>query len=515
MHDFSDVTWKIALLLQLQTGAGIGLAGDYDDFWAKGFERHGFRIFDLNRPQPSGLDGKLLDAVIRFPRGDGRIESSLGELLGTLNERGQFLGFFRHRWTLTGGMRTAIRNLLAPHSNGLAASLRIIRRAGLADTAVWVPIPKLQIPEELVTRTDYAEIATSKASSSEIYGAFIAHFHDGFVVAAATRHLGIQTLAEKIHCAMKAHDHSSSTAEIIRFDMRDRGALVLFLRTSEGQDRVCRIADGPTMTEQLQRHWDMQFAIREATVGAEKVHSRIPEPCIELMIDGRKCWIERRMEGTIGWRLAPKQRHDLSVQLVEFLRDLADVTGRRVTFSERDLFDLINAWQVASSRLSPTQDVESELNRLSRYLIARFTNVVTTVGWAHGDFGYSNAIAAAKSGQLQSVIDWETASDLCPIGVDLFNLLLQSRIIEANQTLDHAVRALVHEVQRGKIGTEIRGIDPYLKRFLPTSADAMAVLGLTLYRWVQRERRYAADIGWPDGYFVGALREFTAALGSN
>jgi aminoglycoside phosphotransferase (APT) family kinase protein len=256
----------------------------------------------------------------------------------------------------------------------------------------------------------------------------------------------------------------------------------------------------------------MQLAIRKATVRAEKVCSRIPEPIIEFMIDGRKCWIERRMDGTIGWRLAPKQRHELSVQLVEFLRDLAEATARTVTFSERDLFSLINAWPVASSRLSSSQDVETELSRLSRYLVATFTNVITTVGWAHGDFGYSNAIAVARSGQLRSVIDWETASDRCPIGVDLFNFLLQRRIIEAKQTLNHAVRALVREVQEGALGIEIRGIDPFLRRFLPRSADAMAVLGLTLYRWVQRDRRYAAAVGWTDDYFAAALREFTAAL---
>jgi hypothetical protein len=40
----------------------------------------------------------------------------------------------------------------------------------------------------------------------------------------------------------------------------------------------------------------------------------------------------------------------------------------------------------------------------------------------------------------------------------------------------------------------------------------MAVLGLTLYRWVQRDRRYAAAVGWTDDYFAAALREFTAAL---
>lgn len=509
MHDFSDVPWKIALLLQLQKGAGIGLVGEYNEHWVKGFEHHGFRVFDLNRPQPSVLGRKLLDAVIRFPGSDGSVGLSLSALAGALNERGQLLGFFRHRWTLTAGIRTAIRNLLTPRTSGLSSSLRTLRRAGLPVAAVWVPIPSLQVPEELVARKDNTEIATSRASSSKAYGAFVAHFHDGFVVAAARRHLGMRALAEKIHCGMKASDHSSTSAELIRFDMRDRGALVLFLRTSDGQDRVCRIADGPTITSHLQRHWDMQIAIRKATVSAERVYSRIPEPFVELVIDGRKCWIERRMEGTIGWRLAPRQRHKLSVQLVEFLRDLAEATAHRVTFSGHDLSSLIDAWPVASSRL-PTQDMESELGRLSHYLVAAFTNVVTTVGWAHGDFGYSNALAVPRSGQLRSVIDWETASDRCPIGVDLFNFLLQLKIIEAKQTLNHAVRALVREVQEGTLGIEIEGVDSYLKRFLPSSADAMVVLGLTLYRWVQRDRRYAAAVGWTDDYFAAALREFTA-----
>jgi Phosphotransferase enzyme family len=512
MLDSSDVPWKIAFLLQLQKGAGIGLVGEYNELWVKEFERRGFRVFDLNRLQPSVLEGKLLDAVIRFPGRAGSVGLSLSALVGALNERGQLLGFFRHRWTLTAGIRTSIRNLLTPHTSGLGSSLRTLRRAGLPVAAVWVPIPKLQAPEELVARTDYTEIATSKASSSKAYGAFVAHFHDGFVVTAARRHLGIHALAEKIHCGMMAMDHSSTSAEVIRFDMRARGALVLFLRTSDRQVRVCRIADGPIITNHLQRHWDMQLAIRKATVNAEKVYCRIPEPFVELIIDGRKCWIECRMEGTIGWRLAPKPRHELSVQLVEFLRDLAEATAHRATFSEGDLFSLINAWPVASSRLSSSQDMERELSRLSRYLVATFTNAITTVGWAHGDFGYSNAIAAARSGQLRSVIDWETASDCCPIGVDLFNFLLQLRIIEAKETLNHAVRTLVRGLQEGTLGIEIKGIDPYLKRFLPGSADAMAVLGLTLYRWVQRDRRYAAAVGWTDDYFAAALREFTAAL---
>src|SRR5580704_13442913 len=110
MHDFSDASWKIALLLQLQKGAGIGLVGGYNELWVKEFERHGFRVFDLNRSQTSVFEHKLLDVVIRFPGTDGSVELSLSALVGALNEQGQLLGFFRHRWTLTAGIRTAIRN---------------------------------------------------------------------------------------------------------------------------------------------------------------------------------------------------------------------------------------------------------------------------------------------------------------------------------------------------------------------------------------------------------------------
>jgi hypothetical protein len=240
MHDFSDASWKIALLLQLQKEAGIGLAGEYNELLVKGFEQRGFRVFDLNRAGPSVLEQGFLDAVIRFPGGDRSVGPPLSALVGALNEGGQLLGFFRHRWTLTGGIRTAIRNLLTPHAGGLGSSVRAINRAGLPVASVWVPIPTLQAPEELVAVTDYTEIAMSRASSSEVYGAFVAHFHDGFVVAAARRHLGINALAEKIRCGMKVSGHGPPSAEVIRFDMRDRGALVLFLRTSDGQDRVCR-----------------------------------------------------------------------------------------------------------------------------------------------------------------------------------------------------------------------------------------------------------------------------------
>ena len=238
MHDFSDVSWKIALLLQLRKGAGIGLVGEYNELWVKAFEHHGFLVFDLNRPQPAMLGRKLLDAVIRFPESADSVGPSLSALVGVLNEQGQLLGFFRHRWTLTAGIRTAIRNLLAPRSSGLSSSLRTIRRSGLPIAAVWVPIPKLEVPEELVARTDHMEIATSKASSSKVYGAFVAHFHDGFVVAAARRNLGIHALAEKILCGIKASGHATASAEVIRFDMRDRGALVLFLHISDGQDKL-------------------------------------------------------------------------------------------------------------------------------------------------------------------------------------------------------------------------------------------------------------------------------------
>jgi aminoglycoside phosphotransferase (APT) family kinase protein len=110
-------------------------------------------------------------------------------------------------------------------------------------------------------------------------------------------------------------------------------------------------------------------------------------------------------------------------------------------------------------------------------LEARLLGREQLLAWAHGDFGYGNALVNPATGELTGVIDWDTAREDELAGVDLVNFLTQRHRMEHGVPLSGALEAVGDRVLRA----EFEAVPPEAAR---------EVLVVTFLRFFQRSARY-------------------------
>ncbi len=501
MDEFSDPSWKIALLLQLPRRARIGLHGELAVAWEPSLAARGYRPVIRSTGQAGDCD-----AVLYFPGRRDRHRPPLPSLLASLGERGQFFGLFRRRLSIFRGLRGALRNLLAADAVLQYNLERQLRDAAL-DYSLWVPLPNLHDLEELADAQNTAEVAASLgrgAGKSRLFR----NFSDAFGVHASRKGgNGLNALSTVLREKLQAQGVTPGDLQVARFDLRARGALVLILGASAlGHDLVCRFGYAGATRQQLQRHWDRQTAVRADLQRDPAVAVYVPRGVAQFDLDEYRGWIEERVIGTVSWRLPVQQRKHVERQLLHFLSGVGGLATAPRTASAEDIEAQLNVWAEQHSWESASlQEPLSE----SRELLSRALQVEPFhYGWAHGDFGFGNAIVAADTGDLRGIIDWETASQAAPIGIDLFNLLLQRRLQRHRGNLAEASGQLLGLIQSGSLGAEMEGLQDFLARFLPSGSQQSVCFGLALHRWVRRELRYSVAAGWSADDLARALRVF-------
>ena len=501
MDEFSDPSWKIALLLRLPPGARIALHGELAAAWEHSLAARGYRPVVPAHGQPADCD-----AVLHFPGRKDKQRPPLRSLLASVGERGQFLGLFRRRLSIFRGVRGALRNLLGADAVLQYRLERELRDSGLS-YSLWVPLPHLHDLEELAYAANTAEVAASLgrgAGKSRLFR----NFSDGFGVH-ATRKKGdglaalLGVLREKLH----QEGVTPGDLQVARFDLRARGALVLILRASALKyDLVCRFGYAGATRQQLQRHWDRQSAVRADLQRDPSVATYIPRGVAQFDLDEYRGWIEERVVGTVSWRLPVQLREHVEQQLLEFLSGVGALASASRSASAEEIEAQLNVW--AEQHSWESAQLQEPLAATRDLLSRALQTEPFHYGWAHGDFGFGNAIVAADTGDLRGIIDWETASSATPTGVDLFNLLLQRRLSSRRHDLAEVVGQLLGVIQSGSLGAEIEGLEEYLRRFLPSGRKQYVCFGLALYRWVRRELRYSVAAGWSADDLARALRAF-------
>jgi hypothetical protein len=501
MDEFSDPSWKITLLLRLPPGARVALHGELAAAWGPSLAARGYRPV-------LGMTGQAADcdAVLHFPGREDLHRPPLRSLLGSLGDRGQFFGLFRRRLSIFRGVRGALRNLLGADAVLQYALERELRKGAL-DYSLWVPLPNLHDLEELAYAANTAEVAASLgrgAGKSRLFR----NFSDGFGVHASRKGgNGLTALCGVLQEKLRREGVTPGDLQVARFDLRARGALVLILPASALEyDLVCRFGYAGATRQQLQRHWDRQGAVRADLQRDPAVAAYIPRGVAQFDLDEYRGWIEERVVGTVSWRLPVQLRKHVEQQLLHFLAGVGGLASAPRTASAEDGDAQLNVW--AEQHSWNSAQLEEPL-AASRELLSRALQTEPFhYGWAHGDFGFGNAIVAADTGDLRGIIDWETASRAAPIGIDLFNLLLQRRLASHRGSLAGAVGQLLGLIQAGSLGAEMEGLQDFLVRFLPSGRRQYVCFGLALHRWVRRELRYSVAAGWSAADLAGALRAF-------
>jgi hypothetical protein len=380
-------------------------------------------------------------------------------------------------------------------------------RACALDYSLWVPLPNLYDLEELAYADNTAEVAASLGRGTGKSRLF-RNFSDGFGVHASRKGAnGLAALLEVLQEKLRREGVAPGDLQVARFDLRARGALVLILGAGAlDYDLVCRFGYAGATRQQLQRHWDRQSAVRADLLRDPAVAAYIPRGVAQFDLDEYRGWIEERVVGTVSWRLPVPLRKHVERQLLHFLAGVGGLASAPRTASPEDIESQLNVW--AEQHSWDSEQLQEPLAASRELLSRELRSVPLNYGWAHGDFGFGNAIVAADTGDLRGIIDWETASRAAPIGIDLFNLLLQRSLASHRGNLAEAVGRLLGLIQAGSLGAQMEGLEKFLARFLPSARQQTVCFGLALYRWVRRELRYSVAAGWSAGDLALALRAF-------
>lgn len=513
MDDFSDLSWKTAFLLQLVPGSSVVVAGTGTSKLRGGFERLGYSCHTVEDALRNATVAADVSAVVILPGSTVNLGSAI-KLLASVRGDVQVMAFFKHRWNAFRGVRNGLRSLTSEHAYTVSRVRVALRSAGLKPHSTWLPLPRFSQVEEFVSISAPEEVAASMASERGLVSSIRARFHDGFgVYAVRGSHRGIESLAHALGEKM-AENGAVASLEITRFDLRERGALVLFLEDRTRQKSyVCRVVRSGQAFDHLQRHWDFQRWVKDDVKLEPELSRRIPATIASLSLGDHHAWVEERAQGTVSWRIAPKFRPKLDAEILDFLLRLGSINSARRAAQVADFEREGRMWAHQVAANIPPQ-LSHTISRTVRRLAIGFAGTPTTFGWIHGDYGYGNVLASAASGQVHSVIDWETASRDSFIGVDLFNFLLQRARTERSSILSQAVAELLLEIRQGTFSTKEAARQQYCATFLPDRRVQLMVLGVTLCRWGLREYRYRLTRAPDVDDLIRALERFSSALDS-
>lgn len=267
--------------------------------------------------------------------------------------------------------------------------------------------------------------------------------------------------------------------DLLSFQLRLRGAVVLLLRTPDG-GRVVRLVPAGPLQPVVERNHHMLLELRERLAGSASLLSRIPEPLF-AQHDGQLLLLgETLLPGTLAWKLSgPERTLIIRRHALEFLALVRSHGGSRSAPGP----EVVNAQCAADlAGVAAADFVTPKARHLLEGEIAGARNALAHVEIAphvsHGDFGFGN-ILADESGAVTGVIDWDTARlDDLP-GADRVNLEIQLERTAQRPAFDHAVRA-VWEKGTAREALEGPGGAPRVR----------ALFGIGVCRYITRALRY-------------------------
>jgi hypothetical protein len=500
---FSSASWKLALLLELRANDRVLVIGAVSPALTSGLRTEGCRLDQVASAEGAAGSTKYR-AILWNPTADDFARGSAA-VAGLLEPDGRLLAFCSHRLSLFRG-RHSLRAMLNPALRTLDGYRALLSRAGLRSDECWLPWPNLEDAEEYLAADDAREISLSSGARSNFAARLRAWAHDGFVIVATLAQApSVPAIGARLGRAA-ADFMRCSIVTVTRFDLRQRGALVVMLQSADhSQSWVARVCRHAEVAAHIEANEHVVRLLRDAVAGNSGLLNVLPHPLGRIEMDcGTVLWIEERLPGTVAWRVPMQARGALDKGWMDFLSELTRL-ARPVTLDQSQAVQLVQRWR-GNARGNLPRELEDEVEALERWLTQRLVDLRGRLGWAHGDFGYGNLLADPTSGQLQAVIDWETGRPDELSGIDWVNMLLVAERTRPNGNLVSAVDNVARRLRAGS--DEDWGASALKRLLAECDCDAgrgEELLGLALLRIVQREARYPSLL-------AAALPEFTAAL---
>jgi len=507
---YSASAWKLAVLLGLGRNDLVALVGSVPERWCNSFRDGDCDVTEcadanglasLNRPA----------ACIIWCPGDADTAAGAHRVAAALASDGRMLLLRRSRLSLFAGRRSA--KLLTDRTARLWwIEKRALSRAGLSVERVWIPWPSFEYPEEFLGFDEPDELKASAGLNNGWWARLRASAHDGYAMLTARAGTVKRPIGTFVTSRLRGNGEGANRWRVTRFDMRDRGALVLMLSDGSGKSLVARVAKRGAVEDHISANDEKLRRLHRAAAQTPNVVSLLPDIGERLDGDGYTIWTEKRLCGTVAWRVAPRLRERLDRDWMRFLTDLSTV-GRHHLILDRA--NALTALERFHDSRSLRGEIASEVHELTRWLVDQVSGRECAFSWSHGDFGYGNLLANPYTGSLTGVIDWETASEKEFCGVDWMNMLIAREGAIRGIRFDEAFVRVLESLSGDSTGWD--GVVGAFAAFLDSVSGnkeewLASMLGITLLRALQRQSRYPQIFRKSEVEYLRALRRFHKAI---
>ena len=330
--------------------------------------------------------------------------------------------------------------------------------------------------------------------------------HDRFAVLCMQRALLQNALFERICTALgECGIPGVASLHLERVDIRDRGALVLFVKeTNTYKHFIARVVHSQEIKTIIRKNHSFLQWLQQNNNVPDAVKTKIPNPLAELSFQENHVFIESLMPGILAWKA---NRRSLQARIFEdsmqFILDLMIATSQNVSLDKASLDDLFreDEYRINESEWCP--DSFKKIFNQKLALIKRMAaDQDMWLAASHGDYGYGNILVDPRDGRLLGVIDWDTGRKQEFAGVDIMNLMIQKTRTEQNADFFQAVEYLYK-------GTSF-GLPSHVFDFMKTHFDtdksnAGLLFSIAIIRYISRSAQYPAVFLSEQGEYIKAL----------
>jgi len=330
--------------------------------------------------------------------------------------------------------------------------------------------------------------------------------HDRFAVLFMQKAIFQHDLFDKIKIALSEHEKLEGIhLHVERFDIRDRGALAVFVK-EENLSRyfIIRIVHGFKTEAIIKKNHEFLTWLHNMKDLPDEVKKKIPVPLDEFSFKESHVFLETSIPGQLAWKANKRKiRNRIFNDSIQFIFSLNTINKQIKYMDQREITSLFsNDIHLIENSEVCSLNLKKLFKNKVEYIKHNIAGLHMCLAAYHGDYGYGNIMVDPRDGRLQGVIDWDTGRKQDFAGVDLMNLMIQKERTEQNIDFFRSVRHL--------LGKPSLGIPTYVSDYLRTHFDLEGIkMRLVFFIAIIRNISRAAQ--YPDIFLV-EKDEYTKAL---
>lgn len=330
--------------------------------------------------------------------------------------------------------------------------------------------------------------------------------HDRFAILCMQRALLQNALFERICTALgESGMQKRATLHLERIDIRDRGAIVLFIKDSNtSRHLIARVVHSQEIKLIVRKNHSFLQWLQQNNNVPDAVKAKVPNPLAEFPFQENHVFIESLLPGILAWKANRKSlKGRIFEDSIQFILDLIIATRRKVSF---DQAGLDHFFKEDENSINGSEYCPDGFRRLFNQKLALIKRMAagqdTWLSASHGDYGYGNILVDPHGGRLLGVIDWDTGRKQEFAGVDTMNLMIQKTRTERNAGFFQAVE---HLSRRPCFGLPAHVLDCMKTNFDTDSSKAGLLFSIAIIRYISRSAQYPAVFLSEQDEYIKAL----------